>query len=389
MTQDNKDFDKWILSSKSNGCYIFCKSKLLNDLNFIRSNLEKNIILAYSYKTNFYKGLCKTLDELGCLSEVVSPSEVEFTKEYGINPQDIIYNGPNKDFLSIKYVLENNGLVNADSPTDLALIEKVIDVLPDNIYRVGLRLDLGLIEKTRFGFSVNSSYFEKAINIIKNNKKIFFDCLHIHYPSRNLKSLSFRLDSLINLVRSLDDKPKNIDLGGSYTSLLSRDLSEQLNIPKDNLLNSLEIINVFSKKVSLFGIENIILEPGTAISANSFLLCGKVCAINEREDQTIVNLNISKMNLGDINSQINYPFKVFNINKKFETVEGDEVQEKNYLICGNTCIEKDIFYSGRYSKINLGDFIVFEGVGSYSFSFDNNFINTPLKVIDLPFEINF
>ena len=205
MTQDNNDLGKWILNSDPGGCYIFSESKLLNDLNFIKSNLEKNTILAYSYKTNFYKGLCKTLYKMGCLAEVVSPFEIECTKKYEINPQDIIYNGPNKDFESIKYVLENNGLVNADSPTDFFLIQKVIEKLPGNFYRVGLRLDLGLNEKTRFGFNVNSSYFDKAINTIKNNKKILFECLHIHYPSRNLNSLAdaCRLVSAITLSSRL------------------------------------------------------------------------------------------------------------------------------------------------------------------------------------------
>ena len=384
MTQNKKDFRTWLLKTDPGGCYLFSKSKLLKDFNYIKSNLENNIILAYSYKTNFYKELCKALNEVGCLSEVVSPSEVECTIDYGINPKDIIYNGPNKDLTSIKYVLENYGLVNADSPSDLDLIEKVVETFPDDLYRVGLRLDLGLTEKTRFGFNINSNYFNEAISRIKNNKKIRFDCIHIHYPSRNLNSLEARLKNLFDLIDSLEDKPENIDLGGSYSSLLSEALSEQLNIPRDNLLNSLRMINKFSKQITSIGIKKIFLEPGTAIASNSLSLCGKVCSINNRENYTIVNLNVSKMNIGNLDNNLNYPFKVYKSEKEL-----NKAKQKDYLICGNTCIEKDIFYSGNYSSILLGDYIVFEGVGSYSFSFDNFFINKPLKVINLPCEIYF
>ena len=61
----------------------------------------------YSYKTNYLKTIIQYLDRNKIKSELVSPFEIEISKNYIINPASIIYNGPLKDIESILYVLVN------------------------------------------------------------------------------------------------------------------------------------------------------------------------------------------------------------------------------------------------------------------------------------------
>ena len=153
------NFEKWLIDNNPKGSYIFDKEILESDYNFLKSHIPQNADIAYSYKTNSYKGICQFLNSLGSLSEVVSPYEIELTKQYNIDPKFIIYNGPIKDKDSIKYVLINDGLVNIDSISDFNLIISVINELPDNKkYRVGIRLDLN-IEGTRFGLNVTQDSY--------------------------------------------------------------------------------------------------------------------------------------------------------------------------------------------------------------------------------------
>ena len=54
-------------------------------------------ILAYSYKTNYTPKLCKIINEKGGFAEVVSEMEYDLAIKIGVNPQNIIVNGPYKN----------------------------------------------------------------------------------------------------------------------------------------------------------------------------------------------------------------------------------------------------------------------------------------------------
>tara|TARA_B100000212_G_scaffold300080_1_gene245272 strand:- start:8115 stop:9254 length:1140 start_codon:yes stop_codon:yes gene_type:complete len=368
--------DKWIIKNNPGGSYIFDKEVLKKDLDFIKNELN-DIKIAYSYKTNSYEGICKSLDSFGCLSEVVSPFELNCTKDFKIDCKKVIYNGPVKNKDSISYVLLNGGLVNADSPTDLELILKTIDELPqDKKYKVGLRLDLD-IEETRFGINIKTKLFNKCIEKLLNKSNIIFECLHIHYPNRSLDSFILRINKFIDFLSTIKVKPNSIDIGGSLPSLLNPILSKQLNLKTNALKFHLKEIKAFHNNLINIGIKNLIIEPGTALVSNCFYLCGQVKSINIRDKYNVATLDISKMNLGNINSRIIYPFRL--IKASYDNSE----KKYNYKICGYTCIENDLLCSKRLSKLSLGDYLLFEASGSYSYAFDNFFINPPLKVLDL------
>ena len=61
------------------------------------TNIYPNFNIAYSYKTNYTPKLCKIVNELGGFAEVVSDMEMEIALRIGVEPKNIIWNGPFKN----------------------------------------------------------------------------------------------------------------------------------------------------------------------------------------------------------------------------------------------------------------------------------------------------
>ena len=108
------------LNYKNDSFYIFDKDLCIEEINYFKNSFNNYpSFFSYSYKTNYCLPLIKLIDKNDFYSEVVSPFEVDLTRLYGIDPSKIIYNGPVKDFESIKYVFKGGGIINADSLSEL------------------------------------------------------------------------------------------------------------------------------------------------------------------------------------------------------------------------------------------------------------------------------
>ena len=188
--------------------YILDLPKLEKDFNFFKNAFsEIKTEIAYSYKTNNLPPLIDYLAKSGCLSEVVSPFEVEIALRLGIPAAKIIYNGPLKDKNSINKVLLGNGLINADSIEDLKLITKQFsEIKSTKNPNIGVRLSFDnqkLI--SRFGIEYNKKNFSEIINILNSVGLEFPSCIHIHYPQRDLNSYKYRLNILRNFIEEYKD----------------------------------------------------------------------------------------------------------------------------------------------------------------------------------------
>ena len=71
--------------------------------------------IAYSYKTNYTPKLCKIVNEMGGFAEVVSDMEMEIALRIGVEPKNIIWNGPFKNAKKVEELLISGGTVNLDA----------------------------------------------------------------------------------------------------------------------------------------------------------------------------------------------------------------------------------------------------------------------------------
>ena len=84
-----------------------------------------NFNIAYSYKTNYTPKLCRIVNELGGFAEVVSDMEMEIALRIGVEPKNIIWNGPFKNAKKVEQLLVMGGTVNIDSAYEIDLIAEI------------------------------------------------------------------------------------------------------------------------------------------------------------------------------------------------------------------------------------------------------------------------
>ncbi len=371
--------------------YLLDLQKLKEEFLWFRDTFaNKNTLIAYSYKTNYLKDLIKSLTNMGAYSEVVSPFEVEITKEYNINPSKIIYNGPVKNFKSIKYVLEGEGLVNADSFDDLKLILNTMQNCNlTKSPRIGIRFSFEEdILNSRFGIEYNDANFSKIISLLNGANINFPSCFHIHFPQRDLNSLKLRLEKLKTIFykhfNEINQKPFFLDIGGGFPSRMPKSIMNSLNIKNIDFNDYKKIMSNFYSNLNKSDI-NYIVEPGTAIVANSLSLIANISTINKKSYATFINSDFSKNLIGGINKDISYPIYFLNSNKpkgkKFILEKSQDL-----FLGGYTCVENDFIKLQLKSSTEIfeNSKIIISAIGSYSNVFKSPFIrgDIPLYIWD-------
>ena len=120
----------------------------------------------------------------------------------------------------------------------------------------------------------------------------------------------------------------------------------------------------------------LITEPGSAVVADTLKFVTRVIDIKNVRGKFIATTAGSKFNMGSFSSTINMPMQVFTNNESkdiYSTID----------VAGFTCIESDYLFKDYKGKINKGDFLVFENVGSYSIVFKPPFILPNVPIINI------
>ena len=359
-------------------CYILDIPSLNNHVNSLLNAFNQNLIsIAYSYKTNYLKSLVQFLDKRGCYSEVVSSFELDLAENYGVKFKNIIYNGPLKNYKSILKVLISGGTVNIDSLTDLDIVVKVVKENSFNQEpRIGVRLSFAAERlQSRFGLEVSRSNINHVIS--KLSSIDIEPCMyHFHFPARDISSFEHRIENICQYISlNLPNYKGSIDIGGGIPSPMSEGLRRQID-PNHELLSFSDYGKTLYEITCKYKLDNLhyIIEPGTALAANSLHLVGKVTAHNERERSCLVNTNLSKMLLGGLNSNIFHDY-----------IYIDQTHNKQaqcaHQLNGYTCIETDILSCPCNGDIpEIGTRIIFPNVGSYSVVFKPPFIQPDIPV---------
>jgi len=198
----------------------------------------------------------------------------------------------------------------------------------------GIRVNLyNKYIKSHFGSAYDNKYTYKII--------------HIHVSE---SKTAFVLDEMINAIKKIDfKKVKILNLGGGYEELSYQEFRRFISVIKRIIPMSVKLI----------------LEPGSMWFKNCGYLITKIIKINKLRSVNYVYLNASK----ELHLKWSIP-KILKICSKNSV-------SKNYndfIFCGPTCYEKDIFLTYK-SKIELmeNDIIIFNEVEPYSYSWNSTF----------------
>lgn len=341
--------------------------------------------IGYSYKTNYIPKLCKIIDENGGFAEVVSEMEYDLAVKIGVNPKNIIVNGPYKTKANLQKYFKNGSLVNLDSKYEIEYLKEITVAFPNLIFRVGIRCSFILTDSyiSRFGFDVDSETFIDTFNELKGIRNVLIEGIHCHFPDRRLDWYEIRVEKMLTLANELfENPPKYIDIGGGYFGKMPESLANQFNISIPSYKDYAQLIagafSDFYKNTSPVDKPRLFIEPGSAIVADTMQFVAKVIDIKKSQNKYIAISSGSKFNMGSFASQLNLPFEVYS-NNNLSTVNYDSID-----ISGFTCIESDYLYKNYNGIINKSDYLVFSNVGSYSIVFKPPFIlpNFPILEID-------
>lgn len=350
-------------------------------------NYYKKTIISYSYKTNYIPEFCKIIGRKGGYAEVVSDMEYQLAKHIGVPDKKIIYNGPYKNSSVIEKMLLGGGAVNIDSLDELKEVLRIAEKHKDQLLKIGMRCNFNVGEGTssRFGINSETEEFEYAINLIHNTDNLNLVGIHCHYSSRSLKIWVNKIDGLIKVLQRLDcTKLEYISIGGGLYGEMKDELKQQFSTPIPTFDEYASTI--LPPLVQFFAgtqIEPVLfIEPGSALAGNAMKYVCKVMAIKNMQNHFVANTSGSMYNINPTLSPKRLPMMLYGSEKGREYID--------ISFAGYTCIESDYLYKNFKGRVCIGDFLVFDNVGSYSVVLKPPFIlpNVPVIHIGENGEIN-
>lgn len=354
-------------------------------------DIYPNSHIAYSYKTNYTPKLCKLVDEFGGFAEVVSGMEYRIARKLDVIPKNIYFNGPYKDSSVVEELLLTGGNVNIDSNFDLQIVKEIARKYPANEFSVGIRCNFDVQDGvlSRFGFDVDGDEFITAINTIRNIPNIELKGLHCHFATRSIETWPLRVEGMLDLVQKYFEKPpKFVCLGGGLYGRMPNSLKAQFDVEiptYEDYANAVaNPFRDFFKDVDPAEKPMLVIEPGTAIVGDVMKFAAKVINIKDVRGKKIATLLGSIYNINPTLNKKNLPIKVYHD----ENSQNEPVEYENLDFGGYTCIESDYLYRGFSGKLAVGDYIVFDNVGSYSVVLKPPFILPNFAIVEYCNESN-
>ncbi|TVR75845.1 MAG: decarboxylase [Chitinophagaceae bacterium] len=336
--------------------------------------------IGYSYKTNYIPYLCKKADGLNAYAEIVSELELRIAQSINVNPQKIIYNGPEKSVESLEFCLINGSKVNVDNNYELGNIVKIANKHANRNFEIGIRFNIDLKDNffSRFGYDVNSENFRNALNIINSTKNLNISGVHFHSgrPDRSIASYLNRLNNLIAIAKnelgSYDIK--YINIGGGFYGRMDENMKSQF----DGIITSFEeygqAIATRMREEFPKGDIELILEPGVALTVDVLHYIAKIYDVRNIQAKNIAICSGSFFNVKPSGHSKNLTVRVI---KKNNNNPVDNI----YQVVGYTCLENDILCENFTGTLEAGDYLKFKNVGAYTIVFTPPFIKLAPPII--------
>ena len=315
----------------------------------------KSSIIGYSIKTNSLLWLIEYLkNNTDYYFEVVSPEEYDYVCKIGVSTERIIFNGPCKNFDSLKYALLNNSIVNIDTFCDLSNIKKLNfpmnigirvnvtnNILEDNYMKFGYT-------ESRFGFSYQNGDLMRVIEKLRDSN-IKISGLHFHI---NNKSRS--VDNYITIVNLVNEIVNNthlsldyIDFGGGYKGGYGNNFIDYTKAIYNNL-------NIHNKENMTY-----IFEPGAALIATPISYLMRVVDVKNINGKRYILMDGGRTHVDPTFSNKKYHYTIYS-----NSTEKTDVPQ---VLNGFTCMENDRFMTiDSGEKLMIGDIIKLDNLGAYT-----------------------
>ena len=338
--------------------------------------------IAYSYKTNYTPRLCRMVDDMGGYAEVVSDMELEIARRIGVPYSKVHFNGPVKNFEAVREVILGGGIVNLDDYVEVPAITELAAQHPDMTINVGLRCNFQINDGTlsRFGFDVEKKEFSELVAHLNGIGNIRIAGLHCHFASRRGETWKPRAEGICRLADELcPELPDHVDLGGGLFGKMKNSLKAQfgMHIPTYKEYAQEAAATIAQHFGGCEHQPQLFIEPGSALVGDAMRFAARVKSIKDIRGKKIATLMGSIYNINPTLNKKNPPLTVMHD----EALPTSEYADLDFA--GFTCIESDYLYRGYNGPLSLGDFVVFENVGSYSVVLKPPFILPNFPILEL------
>ena len=345
-------------------------------INAFASAWGQNMKYGYSVKTNRDAQLIKyAYTRLHWMIETVSFDEYSYALELGVDPKDVIFNGPYKQDNLITAVL-NGSLVILDSIKE---IEKLCCYFQNNTirnadFRIGLRLNFDLEKEcpgettagenvSRFGICYENGDFKKALGMLKT-ANISLSGIHVHISTktRSLKVFSNISRAVASIIKEYSLSLSFVDLGGGF-------FGGRFVEGKPTMDQYAKAICEELKKVLIPKNTTLILEPGASTIASAISCVVSVVSTKSIRNQSVVIVDGTMLHINPFMVPRQPQFIVHFVDKQERPIINKQI------ISGATCMENDRFFEvNNYVQLREGDRIEFLNAGAYTMTFNSHFI---------------
>ena len=343
------------------------------------------IKIAYAMKANFNPNVLKIFIENGLMFDVSNFNELFFYRKSGGDPNQVVYNSITEEIeeyekilnydISLIVVNSLNGLNNLLYVTNK--YEKKINVLIRINPEIHVEADISASQKNgKFGvplYNDNNKNSDNAFDIIEkiiDNDLLTFTGFHFHLGSQITNPNCFK-ESLVKLHNFFNDvkthypsiELKILDIGGGTPVTYS-----------DKIFSPSEISEIVTNELNLLYKNEdckplLIVESGRFLTAESGYLLSKIVNTKITNNIKTVILDSGYHNLLDSALMLQeYPISL--LSKK------DVMEKYEVNLTGKLCDTNDVFHvpsNIKLPKLEIGDYIIFKNIGSYSIVFNMPF----------------
>jgi len=338
---------------------------------------------AWSYKTNYLKGICNKFHDMGSIAEVVSDFEYQKARNFGIPGDQIIFNGPYKPIPALEQAAREGAKIHIDSFDEINDLEQVSRTLDMEIpVAIRINLDAGVYPQwSRFGFNLETGQAKDAITRIKAGGRLKVVGLHCHIGTFILDASAYgrAVDKLMTFARDMKQSAgfglEYLDLGGGFASksnLKGVYQPPEVAVPSFDEYAE-QLCNAIYRNCSEDELPQLYLETGRAlIDEAGFLISSIVSSKSMITGKRAYTMDAG-VNLLYTSSWYNYTVEVE------KNVEG--ILEPAVLN-GPLCMNIDVIEENMLlPRLDRGTRVIFSPVGAYNATQSMQFIHTRPAVV--------
>ena len=343
----------FLVLQKPNQTYlVFEKEKILNQLGILKTNKPANVKILFPIKS------FPTNQMVQFLNPLVDGFEISNLNEYillqGVTPHREI-------FLTNCFNYENL-LIDPSVIVNIGSLEQ-LKILKGNFSnKISLRIQppdsLEQGKLSRFG--LNDQELEHILLDQKILEKVEYLHFHLGFEKTKLEDIKTSLLKMLDIQKKHFPNVHTFNLGGGITKLSPQDVQ--------SLYKTLAKYNF-----------QFLLEPGRFLFEHAGHAIGKVTAVKERQDQILIEVNLSK----ECHLKWSSPKNISLMNLENNEDNHEEQlsdQSKPLRIFGSTCFEGDHILDSlltQRSPIRPGTFLLFDNVSGYSVAWNHEFNGIP------------